>query len=362
MSRLAAPPNIPAPDAVSVVVQGAIAPGGATGATGRCLESVRRALPGAEIILSTYPGSDTSGLSFDILVESDDPGALSFTREGPIQLNNVNRQIVTTQAGLARATRPYALKLRSDLLMDGAGLLRYFARYGSHGGEKDNSDARVFGERVLCCTRYARNPRRVLPYAFHPSDWFFFGRTDDVRKLFDIPLAPEPETSRWFDAYAPRPDPDVFPGALNRWAPEQYIWLSCLKRHAPNAVPATALPTYQWDVSEAIITASERTLAENFVLLSPRQVQIRFTKYRITRLDWASVYTHGEWLRLRETYCGTDDRTKAVDWEAAAKRAFAQTLILPGDAPVRRVLRFLRRALPFNAYERCWKMYRRILE
>lgn len=332
-----------APKDVSVVVQGAI---GAGGATARCLESVRRTLPTAEIILSTYAGSDTSGLEFDVLVESDDPGAIAFTRTDPTQLNNVNRQIVTTRAGLAQATRPYALKLRNDLQMGGDGLLRFFARFDAYPSE---TRSRVFEERVLCCTLYARNPRRALPFAFHPSDWFFFGKTSDLQRLFDIPLAPEPETSRWFADYADRPYPDRFPNTLSRWAPEQYLWLSCLSRHAPNAIAGEAMPNHQWDISEKIVKASERSIAENFALLSPRQAQVRFTKYRIARLDWASVYTHGEWLRLYHEYCG-DGKPVALpaDWEAAAKRTFLRTMTLPSDTPVRSILRFLRRALPFN--------------
>ena len=99
-----------------------------------CLERVRKHLTGAEIILSTYHGSDVTGLSFDILVESEDPGATAYY-DGPSRVNNVNRQIVTTRAGLSRATRPYALKIRSDLLLEGNGFLRQFGKYPQRAGE-----------------------------------------------------------------------------------------------------------------------------------------------------------------------------------------------------------------------------------
>ena len=95
---------------ISVIVQGPIM-GGAERLTGRAIESVRRVLPGAEIILSTWHGSDTGALACDALVLSDDPGATNWLRRGDAaaldkKLNNGNRQIVSTRAGLARATRP----------------------------------------------------------------------------------------------------------------------------------------------------------------------------------------------------------------------------------------------------------------
>jgi len=43
--------------------------------TAAYLDSVRRHLPSAEVILSTWAGSDSRGLAPDMLVESADPGA-----------------------------------------------------------------------------------------------------------------------------------------------------------------------------------------------------------------------------------------------------------------------------------------------
>jgi hypothetical protein len=72
---------------ISVVVQGPIHK--QDNLTKRVLESVRTHLPNAELILSTWKGSDVDGLDCDVLLLNDDPGAINGY--------NVNRQIVSTR-------------------------------------------------------------------------------------------------------------------------------------------------------------------------------------------------------------------------------------------------------------------------
>jgi hypothetical protein len=279
---------------ISVVVQGPIAgkPDAAEKdrLTKRCLESVRQHLPGAEIVLSTWKGSDPAGLSYDVYVESDDPGGTPC-RIGEKYLNNVNRQIASTRAGLLAATRPYAVKLRSDMRLTGDGFLDFFGQYPARG------DAwRIVKERVVTSTVYASNPRRGIPYCFHPSDWFFFGLREDVLDIWDIPFSVEPETSRWLE-HRPRPDPDHDPLNLARLVPEQHIWVSFLAKHGP--VPLQ----FTWDVSEDLIRSSEASLANNLVMVGPHHLNIEFMKYSFMRNHWLRLYTHLEWRAMYKRHC-----------------------------------------------------------
>ena len=43
--------------------------------TAKCINSIRKYLPGSTIIFSTYKNEYVEDLDYDILVESDDPGA-----------------------------------------------------------------------------------------------------------------------------------------------------------------------------------------------------------------------------------------------------------------------------------------------
>ena len=78
---------------MSVVVQGAID----KDYTSKCLASIRKYLPEAEIILSTWEGCDVEGLDYDNLLLNKDPGTSDLIRKYPFEHpNNVNRQIVST--------------------------------------------------------------------------------------------------------------------------------------------------------------------------------------------------------------------------------------------------------------------------
>jgi hypothetical protein len=266
--------------------------------------SIRHNLPGAQIVLSTWQGSDTGGLSFDTLVESEDPGARICHRR-LANLYNLNRQILSTRVGLNAADRRYAIKMRSDLILTGTGFLDYWQRYPRH-----DQSLRIFRERLVNCTVFAQNPRRHQPTPFHPGDWFFFGLRDDLLELWDIPLAPEPQTSRWFADRA-RPQPDWYPHLLHRYFPEQYLWLSLLRRHA-----AVSLE-HPWDLTEQNLEQTERSFANNLILLEPEQIGIRSLKHRL-RLDaWATLYSHGEWERLYRRHCDPSFRVSFDPWGAA---------------------------------------------
>lgn len=279
---------------ISVVVQGPIV--GASNDsyenryTLRCLESIREHLPMAEIVLSTWDNSDVRGLDYDVCVFNTDPGGHIFHKTQTCY-NNVNRQIVSTKAGLEKASRPYVAKIRSDMVFLGNGFLRHFGKFPAR-----HPEFSILKEKVLSSTVYARNPRREFPFPFHPSDWFFFGFKEDVLNIWDIPLATEPLMSRFFE-YNERPFPDLFPHFLNRYFPEQYIWLSFLRKFM------VVECDYYADVHHDAFEISEKTLASNLVLLEPADLQIRFLKYNTKLKDWLSLYTHGEWLRLYHCYC-----------------------------------------------------------
>ena len=105
---------------ISVVIHGPVQAtpdrGMETGITEKAITSIREHLPGAHIILSTWPGQPTESLDIDELVISDDPGAniIAYDFDGTPLTENNNRQIVAVAAGLRKVKTPYAIKLRSD--------------------------------------------------------------------------------------------------------------------------------------------------------------------------------------------------------------------------------------------------------
>lgn len=289
---------------LSVVVQGPVVADtrqvGELGLTASCIRSVRSHLPKAEVILSTFHGQDLRYCDADHIVTVEDPGAL-LIRDQPPTYNNINRQIASTLAGLKIATRPYALKLRSDMRVVGDGFLRYLGLFRAR-----CSSYKVFHERLIGCTQFSSNVRHRGSLAYHPSDWFFAGTLDDLLKLWDIPFAPEPATSRFFDSHdRPAPDPD--PSFCGRCTPEQYIWTECLKKFADCTF------RHLWHLTDQDLLLSELSIANNFVLLEPLQAGILFVKYQQPDCFFTTTYSYGEWLELYRTYCNPQAQ-RITDW------------------------------------------------
>ncbi len=89
--------------------------------------------------------------------------------------NNVNRQIVSSRNGLALVTSGYCAKLRIDQQIALASLRRMDDYFWRHAGAQPP---------VFVVGNYTRFP-------FHPRDHVFWGRTADLRRLFDLPLCPD---------------------------------------------------------------------------------------------------------------------------------------------------------------------------
>lgn len=289
----------------SVVVQGPIhgSPGrrGSRDLTIRCLESIRRFLPGAEIVLSTWQDADTDGLDFDLLVKSGDPGAVPYNdTDTPPASNNINRQIVSTRAGLAIARRPCAIKFRGDLffesdaLLDCGGVLSEMLPHG------------YFRRRVIITPYHTRNPRRV-PFLFNFSDIVQIGGMDDLREFWSAPLAPEPQTTRWLEGR-----PRLLFAPLKKYYyrvnPEQYLVLEWLAVHGRRIEL-----DHPWDISIAKALLSERVLVNNFQLADPAQLGVRFPERILLAVPSAHLYHVDDGARLARAY-----RRPLSRWRAQA--------------------------------------------
>lgn len=251
-------------DQISVVIQGAV---GAE--LHRCVESVRKALPRAEIILSTWQGSAIpDGLASDLTVFSPDPGAKPAVQGGKL-LNNTNRQLVSTLAGLRRATRPYALKLRTDFEILGLGFIHAFER------DELRDPAYVHYRRKLVIPHYAtRFPTSEgVSFPFHPSDLSLFGLTEDVLRHFDVPLVDEEDWDWALQHQNEIPRRGDLPLFLPRLAPEQHFFVHSLRKHG-HAVKLR----YYHDTSADVPLQSRRYLVNNFVVLTAHDFGVRTTK------------------------------------------------------------------------------------
>jgi hypothetical protein len=152
-----------------------------------------------------------------------------------------------------------------------------------------------------------------------PSDFLSFGLKTDLLELWDIPLAPEPETSRYFQLHPER----RWPGESddNQFFPEQYIWVTCLQRHFP--VPFRDAH----DFSSEAIQISELSLVNNFILLELKQINLEAPRHRVPKGAWASCYSHAEWTGLYRKYCDPAQPVP-IDWSRPWKLLVQRALLL----------------------------------
>jgi hypothetical protein len=255
----------------------------------RNIAFTRKVLPGARVILSTWEGADVGPrLKVDKVVLSEDPGPLAPLKLSDTKPNNCNRQLRTTQAGMAAVETPYAIKMRTDCWLEHAGFLDFAAEQQKRDGGR---------ERLLACSFFTLDPTMFERLPYHISDWFHFGRTETLRQYWSAPpLAPE--QARHYETLAHTPDATLFERRFRAaFAVEQHL---CLPFAAARGY---GCPRFLNDATPAVLSEHARFVANETMLLDPWQIGLVFDKYR-----WAGGSSfqrmnnlmHLDWLALQE--------------------------------------------------------------
>lgn len=247
--------------------------------TGNTVQSIRKYMPDSRIILSTWEECDCTGIDCDELILNKDPGSCecALYADEPIA-NNGNRQILSTKNGLDKVETTYAFKLRSDLTIHGDDILSYFNAF-----PKREAQYSIFKNRILIGELYTRNDfvyrapdnsRHSVPKPFHPSDWFFFGLTEDLRAIYDsIELIPRNEMGGYLCGHPERVEDNKYKYSW-RYTTEQHIMLGCVRKKFEQ------LNFDDWtDWNDETILLSEKIMMNNFVILDFCQHKILNQKY-----------------------------------------------------------------------------------
>lgn len=235
---------------LSFVVQGKI-----HACTKICIESIRKHYPKSKIILSTWEGEYADNLEYDIILKNKDPGAIEYSKGN---YNNTNRQILSTHSGLRAVKTKYAVKIRTDTEILDKKLPNLLENLKS---------GILFKKKIIGLNLFFRNPKEY-PLLFHIGDIFQAGINSDLLNLWDIPLAPEPETSTWciknfyiLNEYQSLPP---------RYTPEQYIFISFLNK---NGIKASL--KFCCEMTSRLAHASENYIAQNFTIFSSEQLGLK---------------------------------------------------------------------------------------
>ncbi|MGF1667807.1 MAG: WavE lipopolysaccharide synthesis family protein [Acidimicrobiia bacterium] len=270
---------------VSVVVQGPVGP-----RLSDVLASVRRVLPAAQLIVSTWQGSDVVGLDADDVILNEDPGSVPLIDEDGAatpRMMNVNRMLVSSRNGVERCERSWSIKLRSDSPIESPAFVDWIGRYPTRVDELD-----VFDQRILTSTIATRPGRAAPGYLFHPSDCVHIGTTSDLRRLWATPTIDETESAGWLVG---KPRPAAFRWGSPRYFNEQVLWLGCLAAAGHDVGYQQA-----GDVSPELIRRSDLSIVNNFVVLEPWQLGIRMPTLepQVSQLELPMYMWHTKWQEL----------------------------------------------------------------
>lgn len=287
---------------ISVIVQGGIN----QKETPKCLESLRKYLPNAEIILSTWEGSDVSKLDYDILILNKDPGAVRVTTiTDKVIYNNMNRQLLSTKEGLKKASRKYSFKLRSDLILTSDKFLEYFDKFQTR-----CTEYKLFKRKIVTSAIYSRYKKNKYHMPFHVSDWWYLGLTEDLQLYFNkTELVDEPDFTYYFEN---RNQPSPFGKVKHKFSPEQYFAYECFSRNFDDIKMQDAA-----DYDEELLKKSEICFANNFIILEFAQSGIYTNKYKLSKNElmlgdhYLDLYNFYRYEKSYQKYCDNDYKITA---------------------------------------------------
>ncbi len=251
------------PSQISLVFQGPVVRG--PGGTADLIARTRRAFPASPCLLSTWDGSDTTGIDADTVLFSSDPGSLPGIkwRDGPGESNNVNRQIRSSQRGLHQVRTPYAVKIRTDCALRHAGLVEIFERCTP-------TDSRP---RILACSLFTIDPLMFEQMPYHVSDWLQFGSTSILERFWAVPFMAEHDAT-FYDRHPHAPHSTFMDRRFRtRLAVEQYLAAHYASR---DGYP---IPHYHNDVRPEVLEGHRRFLARQWVIADPWDLGLEFPKY-----------------------------------------------------------------------------------
>ncbi len=263
------------------------------GITRKCLESVRKHLPGSIIILSTWPDQNLEGLDYDELVISEDPGSniRYFSLDGTPQRFNNNRQIVSSREGLKRVSTRYAVKLRSDNFLTGSQFVSLLQKFPLR-----SQQYKFFDERVVVSNVFTRKYAKGYPVAFHLSDFFYFGLTTDLKIIWDLTLYPDANDKEFKVQASHRNDFEI--------DCTQMLWLSALRKFDPEVKLNNLL-----DRKNDALSHSNKIYANNVIIASPEDLGLGLCQKflgsaRISRTKGrCAQWQHWEWKEIYRRHC-----------------------------------------------------------
>jgi hypothetical protein len=259
---------------ITFLIQGSAYIKNGTNLTRELSNDIKILFPLSRIVFSSWSESDFHEIEVDKKVISSDPGSYVYNSVTS-QENNINRQIQSTLSGLREVETEYCIKLRSDMRLGSQKLIRALNRIPRVGqGFEVPLENRVG---ILNITSV--NPRFHYKLLHHPCDWVYMGKTQDLIKIWDIPLMSTQDACFFSNSTAPEVD-----SFLPRYRSEAYIWQSFLKKYVDLDFGNS------YDFSEKRMKISEAFFANLTMVFSMHQLGLYSSKHTVRLQNRTNMY------------------------------------------------------------------------
>ncbi len=216
------------------------------------------------------------------------------------KINNCNKMISVVNAGLDAVKADYVLRIRSDAY------IHYFSQlqdeYEKYATKNFHSSE--FSARLCICPYFTLNPFLLERLPFHISDWFNYGRLDDVKRFWDV--KPFSFHDAIYFEYEDHSDLANLreKNFRSRLSPEQHITTTFAKRLG-YAIPKVA---YEQGFGRQTLDL----LRSHFIVSDDRKIGFTLPKYGhvktskevdllcVRHKDWVSLYESGLDAFLKE--------------------------------------------------------------
>lgn len=192
---------------------------------------------------------------------------------------NINRQIISTRAGLARVATPYAVKTRTDLILTGRHLLDAYSPHVERGP-------------ILVTNVTTRDPDLAVRIPYWICDFLYMGRTEDLRFVFDAPLF---GPSDFAYARAQSDCSRYCPNVVSIFPPEVYFGLRLLKLFRPDV----RQPVDLRDAEQMSREVFWDFLIDHLLVVDTEGAGLRSIKYPLPFPNHAVMVKSGKWRVMR---------------------------------------------------------------
>lgn len=266
----------------------------------RAISNIRLLYPGAKILLSTWEGQDASDLDYDALHFSKDPGPniTRYERDDEPAYENMNRQIVSTINGLRQVKTKYAVKLRSDNILHSDKMLELYDYF-----PKRSEKFRFTKDRILSSNMWAQEYAGGFPMPYFVSDFFHFGRTEDLIDLWSVDLESDYTVRSSLSGhrqYSEYPWPRI--------CVEQKLFSSFLKKHTNIDF------RHKHDIFRGNKTLSDHCIANNLIIVEAELLGLEVLERTKQENDHSGrFYSHLRWQQLYQRHCDSEFENKQLD-------------------------------------------------